>query len=301
MTKKVIRTFQYIFLSICAFISIFPFFWMIIAATNKSVDVTKGTLMPGSYFMENLKAVLSSDLQYTTAFKNSLIISVVTTILAMIVSSAAGYAFVIYRSKSRERVFNIILLSMMVPFAALMVPLFRLFSKFNSVPLLKTIALNTPGAVIVIGISTAFLIFFFRQNTESFPKEMIEAAEIDGVGRVWDLFQNFYAYHEIYLCGSDYCNLYEQLEQLSVASDRTAVSGKKNITSGYFRNGVLLYAGLWYDDDGSRAGYDPYSSDLFPVAEAVCSRHDRFRKRMINRNIWRAAVYENNRSIIAMA
>ena len=158
MTKKVLRTFQYIFLSICAFVSIFPFFWMIIAATNKSVDVTKGTLMPGSYFMENLKAVLSSDLQYTTAFKNSLIISVVTTILAMIVSSAAGYAFVIYRSKSRERVFNIILLSMMVPFAALMVPLFRLFSKFNSVPLLKTIALNTPGAVIVIGISTAFLI-----------------------------------------------------------------------------------------------------------------------------------------------
>ena len=135
MTKKVLRTFQYIFLSICAFVSIFPFFWMIIAATNKSVDVTKGTLMPGSYFMENLKAVLSSDLQYTTAFKNSLIISVVTTILAMIVSSAAGYAFVIYRSKSRERVFNIILLSMMVPFAALMVPLFRLFSKFNSVPL----------------------------------------------------------------------------------------------------------------------------------------------------------------------
>ena len=191
MTKKVLRTFQYIFLSICAFVSIFPFFWMIIAATNKSVDVTKGTLMPGSYFMENLKAVLSSDLQYTIAFKNSLIISVVTTILAMIVSSAAGYAFVIYRSKSRERVFNIILLSMMVPFAALMVPLFRLFRKFNSVPLLKTIALNTPGAVIVIGISTAFLIFFFRQNTESFPKELIEAARIDGVGELGIFFKIF--------------------------------------------------------------------------------------------------------------
>ena len=70
----------------------------------------------------------------------------------------------------------------MVPFAALMVPLFRLFSKFSSVPVLKTIAINTPGAVIVIAVATAFLIFFFRQNTEAFPKELIEAARIDGLG-----------------------------------------------------------------------------------------------------------------------
>ena len=182
MTKKFLRVFQYVFLSICSIISIFPFIWMIIAATNKSVDVTKGTLMPGNYLMENLKAVFSSDLQYGMAFKNSLVIAAVTTLLAMVVSSAAGYAFVIYRSKGREKVFNFILLSMMVPFAALMVPLFRLFSKFSSIPVLKTIAINTPGAVVIIAVATAFLIFFFRQNTESFPKELIEAARIDGLG-----------------------------------------------------------------------------------------------------------------------
>ena len=155
---------------------------MIIAATNKSVDVTKGTLVPGNYLMENLKAVFSSDLQYGTAFKNSLVIAVVTTLLAMVVSSAAGYAFVIYKSKARERVFNFILLSMMVPFAALMVPLFRLFSEFSGIPGLKVIAINTPGSVVIIAVATAFLIFFFRQNTESFPKELIEAARIDGLG-----------------------------------------------------------------------------------------------------------------------
>ena len=119
---------------------------------------------------------------YTTAFKNSLLIAVVTTVLAMIVSSAAGYAFVIYKSKGRERVFNIILLSMMVPFAALMVPLFRLFTKFNKLGPLKIIALNTPMSVIIIAIATAFLIFFFRQNTQTFPKELLEAARIDGLG-----------------------------------------------------------------------------------------------------------------------
>lgn len=84
-----LRGFQYVFLSICSIISIFSFIWMIIAATNKSVDVTKGTLMPGNYLMENLKAVFSSDLQYGMAFKNSLVIAAVTTLLAMVVSSAA--------------------------------------------------------------------------------------------------------------------------------------------------------------------------------------------------------------------
>lgn len=182
MTKKILSVFKYIFLSAASFVSVFPLFWMVIAATNKSVDITKGTLLPGTYFAENVKAVLGSDLQYMTAFKNSLLIAVVTTILAMIVSSAAGYAFVIYRSGAREKVFSLILLSMMVPFAALMVPLFRLFSKFSSMGPLKLIALNTPMSVIIIAIATAFLIFFFRQNAQSFPKELVEAARIDGLG-----------------------------------------------------------------------------------------------------------------------
>lgn len=182
MTKKVANAGKYVFLSVVSFISVFPLIWIVIAATNKSVDITKGTMIPGTYFMENLKTLLSSDLQYVNAFKNSLIIAVVTTILAMIVSSAAGYAFVVYKSKNRERVFSLILMSMMVPFAALMVPLFRLFSKFSEMGPLKAIALNTPMSVIIIAIATAFLIFFFRQNAQSFPKELIEAARIDGLG-----------------------------------------------------------------------------------------------------------------------
>ena len=191
MTKKfsIISFLKYAFLSILSFVSIFPFIWMIIATTNKSVDVTRGTLIPGTYFIQNLKNLLASDLKYTTAFKNSLVIAVITTVLAMLISSLAGYAFEVYKSKTRERVFNVILLSMMVPFAVLMVPLFRLFSKFKSMGPLKAIGLNTNGSVIIIAIATAFLIFFFRQNTKSFPKDLIEAARIDGLGEVGIFFR----------------------------------------------------------------------------------------------------------------
>lgn len=191
MNKKIsiVNIIKYVFLSILSFVSIFPFIWMIIATTNKSVDVTRGTLLPGGYFSQNLKNLLSSDLQYITAFKNSLIIAIITTILAMIVSSLAGYAFEVYRTKTRDKVFNFILLSMMVPFAALMVPLFRMFSKFKSFGLLKYVSLNTQGAVIIISVATAFLIFFFRQNTKSFPKDLIEAARIDGLGELGIFFR----------------------------------------------------------------------------------------------------------------
>lgn len=187
MNKKVLKVIQYAFLIVMTVISVFPIIWMIIAATNESVDVTRGTLIPGTYFVENFRHLMESDLLYGTAYKNSLIIAIITTILAMIVSSAAGYAFVVYKSKGRETVFNIILLSMMVPFAALMVPLFRMFGKFSNIPVLNQISLNTPGSVIIIAIATAFLIFFFRQNAQAFPKELIEAARIDGLGE-WGIF-----------------------------------------------------------------------------------------------------------------
>lgn len=188
---KMVSAFKYIILSVLSFISIFPFIWMVIAITNKSVDITKGTLIPGGYFFENLKNLLASDLKYATAFKNSLIISVATTTFAMIVSSAAGYAFEVYKTKTRDKIFNFILLSMMVPFAALIAPLFRMFSKFNTVDALKGISLNTHGAVIVISVATAFLIFFFRQNTKTFPKDLIEAARIDGLGEFSIFFRIF--------------------------------------------------------------------------------------------------------------
>lgn len=184
MKRKVTSVCKYLFLCIASILSIFPLYWMVMAATNQSVEITKGTLVPGTYLLENLRNLLASDLNYMQAFKNSMVIAVITTTVAMFLSSATGYAFEVYKSRQRDRMFRLILLSMMVPFAALMVPLFQLFSSFNKIPVLKWIAINTSGSVIMIAVATAFLIFFFRQNTKTFPKELQEAARIDGLGEV---------------------------------------------------------------------------------------------------------------------
>ena len=88
--KKIMSILQYVILIILSIISIFPFYWMIVAATNKSVDVSKGTLMIGSHIVENFKSLMASDLNYFGAFKNSIIIAVVTTTLAMIKPAQLG-------------------------------------------------------------------------------------------------------------------------------------------------------------------------------------------------------------------
>ena len=68
---------------------------------------------------------------------------------------------------------NILLLSMMIPFASIMVPLFKMFSSAH--------LLNTTVGFVLPSISTAFLIFFFRQNSQTFPIETIQAARVDGL------------------------------------------------------------------------------------------------------------------------
>jgi lactose/L-arabinose transport system permease protein len=185
---KIKRSFIYIFLSIVSFISLFPFLWMIISSTNPSVEVTKGRLLPGSYFMENLQKLLEST-ALMQALYNSAIIAIVTTVLSMLIASLAGYGFEIFRSKSRDVVFNILLLSMMIPFAALMVPLYRLFAKTSGIA--PAIGINTVSAVIIPTVTTAFLIFFFRQSTKMFPKDMLEAGRIDGLSEIGIFFKIF--------------------------------------------------------------------------------------------------------------
>lgn len=173
--RKVKSTLEYIFLIIVSIISLFPFIWMIICTTNKSVDITKGTFRIGGNLLNNIQSVFGSNIGFSTALWNSAKIAVISTLVTITICSMAGYGFEIYRSKKRDLVFNILLLSMMVPFAAIMVPLFRMFSKFNF------IKLDTMLAVMVPSFASAFFIFFFRQNTKSYSKEIIEAGRIDGL------------------------------------------------------------------------------------------------------------------------
>ncbi|WP_314000008.1 carbohydrate ABC transporter permease [uncultured Paenibacillus sp.] len=183
---KVKRTLTYIVLTIVSLASVFPFLWMIVSATNKSVDVTKGQLLPGNNLGANFTKLLDT-VELVPALINSAQISVSTTILALLIGSLAGYGFEIFRSRAKDIVFNILLLSMMIPFAALMVPLFRMFGSISQT--MPLIGIDTLSSVVLPSMVSAFLIFFFRQSTQMFPKDMLEAGRIDGLSELGVFFR----------------------------------------------------------------------------------------------------------------
>ena len=188
--KKLSKLGAYIFLSIAALISIFPFFWMITSATNRSVDITRGRMLPGTHLFENF-STLMEQADFGNAFLNSLEISVITTLSALLIASLAGYGFEIHRSKAKDIVFNILLSSMMIPGAALMIPLFRIFANFTRSETFAFMGIDTTLGVVLPSFATAFLIFFFRQSTKMFPKEIIEAGRIDGLSEIGIFFKIF--------------------------------------------------------------------------------------------------------------
>jgi lactose/L-arabinose transport system permease protein len=243
--RKTTNAFKYIFLTAAAFISIFPFLWMLISATNKSIEVSRGSLLPGTNLYENLKNLFTNNLNFANSLVNSAKIAVATTVLALIISSLAGYGFEIYRTKFRDKIFSILLLSMMVPFASLMVPLFRMFRNF------KVFGLNTTASVIIPSVATAFLIFFFRQNTKAFPKDLLEAGRIDGLSEL-QLFtkiyvptmKSTYAAAAIITFMSSWNNYMWPLITLQTASKRTAPLIISTMSSSYTPDYGMIMAGI---------------------------------------------------------
>ena len=176
------RAIVYLLLSIAAFVSVFPFFWMIVGATNKSADIIRGKNGFGTELFNNA-ATFFTQVDALRVFWNSAFIAVVGTALTLVISSLAGYGFEMFRSRVRERLFALLLLLLSIPFAALMVPLFVMFSQAKLV--------NTYTAVILPTVASIFIIFYFRQATKAFPSELRDAAKIDGL-KEWQIF--FFVY-----------------------------------------------------------------------------------------------------------
>jgi len=176
--QKIYQGLMYLFLVLIAFVSLFPFFWMVVSSTNITADINQGKLSFGTALFDNL-AKLSQAVDLPLIFWNTTKVSLLGTFLTLVIASLAGYGFEIYQSKLRDKVYNLLLLTMMIPFAALMIPLFTMMAKAN--------LLDTHWAVVLPSIASVYIIFYFRQCTKAFPKELLDAARVDGVSE-WRIF-----------------------------------------------------------------------------------------------------------------
>lgn len=182
MTDKLRGLPGYLFLSVFALFSLFPLYFMVVSATNTSQDVLSSRLTPGTHLLANLRDLMGTQ-DVASAMWYSAVNAVLTTVFALVICSIAGYGFEVFHSKGKDRLMTVLLLAMMIPFAATMIPLFQLFARAGMV--------NSTWAVILPAISTPFLILFFRQASRSFPHEILEAARIDGLGEI-SIFARIY-------------------------------------------------------------------------------------------------------------
>ena len=171
-TKYSTRVIMYAFLIIVSLVSVFPLYWAFISAFNNTQQILGGRMVPSTHLIENLTNLLAQQ-DVFTAMKNSFATSLLQVLLSLIISSIAGYGFEIYHDKYKDGLMGILMLAMMVPFVAVLVPLFQMFSKAN--------LLNTWIGFFLPSLATPFLIMYFRNSARTFPRDTIEAARIDGL------------------------------------------------------------------------------------------------------------------------
>ncbi len=172
----------YIFLVIASLFSVFPLYWMVTAATNLSVDVSRGKIWFGTHLIDNFNNLVTST-NLWKSFGNSFLYATVQTILCIFVCSLAGYGFELYHDKGKDILFAILLMAMMIPGVATMIPLFTMMSKMHF--------LNSVWGFVLPAVSTPFMIMMFRQNSRNFPPDIMEAARIDGLSEFMIFFKMY--------------------------------------------------------------------------------------------------------------
>ena len=239
--KRITSIISYTFLTIVSLISIFPFYWMIVSATNNRKDIITGKLTFGSEFMNNLNMLLEMT-NISQAFINTAKITLITMAISLLVSSMAGYGFAKFASKGKERFYSLFMLSMMIPFAATMIPLFQLVAKMGLV--------DNHWAIILPGSISIFLIFFFRQNLSTYPTEIIEAARLDGANEFTIFFKmvvpsmkSTFAAAAIWSFMNNWNNFMWPLISLQSDGQKTLTLVLSSLSSAYFvEYGALMVA-----------------------------------------------------------
>ena len=176
------KAFTYLFLTIAIFVSLFPFYFMFVSATNTNAQILSASpkLTFGTSLLANLKN-LNEKLNLGRVFLNSMIMTVSYTGFAILLHSMAGYALSKFDFKGQGMIFGVIMITMMIPGQVMYVPLFTLMNKIGWA--------DSYQAVVLPGLANAFGIFLMRQNMLSFPTSLIEAARIDGYGEVGIFFK----------------------------------------------------------------------------------------------------------------
>lgn len=161
---------------IIAFIILFPIIGLLISSFRPSSDLMRDGISLSIDFsklnLDNYLYIFNEASQYWSWYGNSLVISGMTIVLSLFFSSMVGYALAMYDFKGRNLFFVSVLLILMIPFEILMLPLYQL--------MVSAQLIDSYFAVVLPLVVAPVAVFFFRQFALGLPKELMDAARIDG-------------------------------------------------------------------------------------------------------------------------
>ena len=177
------RIITFAILGIAAVAIVAPFVWIFrgaISPNDAELYLLPPTLFPSNPTLDNFGKV-TTQVPYFRFILNSFVVAGSITLAQLITCSSAGYAFARLNFPGRNFAFALVIGSLMIPIQVTIVPLFLVMSKIGLT--------NTLWALILPGIFSAFGIFLLRQHFLSLPRELEEAAKIDGAGYFRTFFQ----------------------------------------------------------------------------------------------------------------
>ena len=181
----------YIFLIIGAIVMIMPFVWMVSTSVKPDREIFGDTIrwIPTELDLQNYSDAFEQT-NMPRLFLNTVIVTAVAVASQVLLGSMAGYAFARLQFRGKMLLFFALLTTMMVPFEVLIIPVFLLIKFFplaGGNDLLGqggTGLINTLGGIMFPNFVSVFGVFLFRQFYLSFPKEIEEAAIVDGCSRI---------------------------------------------------------------------------------------------------------------------
>ncbi|MDO5424389.1 MAG: carbohydrate ABC transporter permease [Eubacteriales bacterium] len=174
MTKAKRRTILYILLAfVLAAIFLFPIVWVVISSFKSANEMFSWppTIFPKELTWDNYRSSFEKG-DFLLYFKNSTVVTVCSTLLAVIINTMAGYAFAKYHFKGSNLLFMVILSTIMLPLEVLMIPIFQMIKALGMY--------NSLFALIIPTCATPTGVFLVRQYFLSVPDELMEASRIDG-------------------------------------------------------------------------------------------------------------------------
>lgn len=175
-------------LSILAFAVVCPLAWLALASLRPQAEIFQPisefgwrTFVPSRLTLDNYRTLLMGD--FPVALRNSAVVAISTVIFGLLVNALAGFAFAVFDFRGKDFLFVLVIISFMMPFEAIVMPLYVMVNAFGWT--------NSYKALIIPEVANGMIIFLFRQFFASIPKDFYEAARVDGAS--WQYIWAFIA------------------------------------------------------------------------------------------------------------